>query len=154
MASKIKFISKGLGLIPYGVEAEQWLAKQPINSVVEGTFVKPRNIKFHGKFFAMLNVAYANYEWPTIETKWGTAKVSFDTFRKYVVAHAGHAEAYMTPSGEVRVTAKSLAFDEMDEDEFAQVYSDVLDYILQHYLANWTTGDMDHAINVMMGFTG
>ena len=59
----------------------------------------------------------------------------------------------MTPTGEVRVTAKSLAFDEMDNDEFEQVYSDVLDYILMHYLSNWTTGDMDHAVNVMMGFT-
>ena len=93
MASKIKFISKGLGLIPYGVEAEQWMEKQPMNSVIEGTFVKPRNIKFHGKFFAMLNVAYANYEWPTRNTKWGVAKVSFDDFRKFVVAHAGTCQS-------------------------------------------------------------
>ena len=65
---------------------------------------------------------------------------------------AGHYEAALTPHGEVRCTPKSISWSKMDESEFERLYSDVLDVILAEFLTNWRRGDIDHAVNQMMGF--
>ena len=140
------------GLVPADIAASEWLQRIGVGKPVNATVRQPRNGKFHRKFFAMLDVAYSNHEWPEIQTKWGSVRTSREMFRKYVIVKAGHYEPDLTPHGEVRVQPKSISFTKMDEDEFSQLYSDVLDVILAEFLTNWTTGDMDHAVEQMMGF--
>lgn len=150
--AKIQMTMTEHGLVPFGEEAEAWFNKQPIGSAMHGTITKIRNPRFHRKFFAMLNVAFKNYEWPKVETNYGRVTVSFDLFRDFVICKAGHYEAALTPLGEVRVRPKSIAWDQMDEDEFQKLYSDVLDHILMNYLDRWTGHDMEAAIQRMYGF--
>lgn len=140
------------GLVPADLNAAEWLQKIGLGKAIDATVKQPRNGKFHRKFFAMLDVAYSNHEWPEVETKWGRVRTSRKLFRKYVIVKAGHYEADLTPHGEVRAEPKSIAFSQMDEVEFSQLYSDVLDVILAEFLTNWSSGDMDHAVNQMMGF--
>lgn len=148
----LSFMRSPAGLVPADQEAADWFAKVRMGQAVNAQVRLPRNGKFHRLFFAMLNVAYANHDWPEIETKFGRVKCSAEMFRKYVIVKAGHYEADLTPHGEVRVVPKSIAWAKMDEAEFAKLYSDVLDVILREFLTNWTTGDMDHAVNQMLGF--
>ena len=42
---------------------------------------------------------------------------------------AGFYESYVNFKGEVRLEAKSLSFDKMNEEEFAQVYKGFLDVV-------------------------
>lgn len=140
------------GLVPSDAMAAEWFGKVKMGGAVNATVRQPRNGKFHRKFFAMLNSAYANHDWPDIQSQFGPVRTSFEMFREYVTVKAGHYEADLTPYGHIRARAKSINFAKMGEDEFERLYSDVLDVILSEFLTNWTTGDMDHAVNVMLGY--
>ena len=151
---KIRMIKGPSGLLPFDQEAAEWFDKVKIGQAVDAEFKLPRNAKFHRRFFAMLNVAFSNYDWPEVETKWGKAKCNFELFRKYVTVKAGHYEAALTPTGEVRAEPKSISWANMDEEQFRKLYSDVLDVILLEFLDNWTDSDMERAIEQMMSFAG
>lgn len=148
----IHLIKTPAGLAPSDAMAAEWFNKVPMGKHVNAKVTQPRNSKFHRKFFSMLNVAYSNHDWPDIESQFGPVRTSFEMFREYVTVKAGHYEADLTPQGHIRARAKSISFAKMDEAEFERLYSDVLDVILNEFLTNWTSGDMDHAVNVMMGY--
>ena len=80
----------------------------------------PRNVGFHRKFFAMLNVGHEN-------TK---LDMPFDTYRKYLLMKSGYFVAYTTPKG-VFYDARSISFAKMPQDEFEEVYSRVLDKMIE-----------------------
>ena len=80
----------------------------------------PRNLGFHKKFFAMLNIGHEN-------TK---LEMPFDTYRKYMTVKAGFFTAYQTPKG-LYYDPDSISFTSMEQDEFEEVYSRVLDKIIE-----------------------
>lgn len=148
----LSLVRLGAALVPSNQESTDWLSNLKLGQEVSAKVRLPRNGKFHRRFFAMLDVAYSNHDWPEIETKFGRVRTSPEMFRRYVTVKAGHYEADMTPHGEIRVVPKSIAWAKMDEAEFSQLYSDVLDVILAEFLTNWSSGDMDRAVEMMMGF--
>ena len=152
MAAEVHLVKALGGFVPSDANAKEWFDKVKSGQVVKAEIRVMRNGGFHRRFFAMLNVAYENHEWPEIETKWGKAKCSFDMFRKYVTVKAGHYEVDLTPQGEPRVVPASISWAKMDQPTFEKLYSDVLDVILQEFLTNWKRGDMDYAVNQMLGF--
>jgi len=79
----------------------------------------PRNIGFHKKFMALINIGCEN----------SSLNMPFDTYRKYMTIKAGYFNAYQTPKG-LYYEAMSLSFASMDDDQFADVYSKVLDKII------------------------
>lgn len=149
----LSFMRTPAGLVPADDRAAEWFAKVKMGQPVSASVKLPRNGKFHRKFFAMLDVAYSNHDWPEISTKWGNVRTSPEMFRKYVIVKAGHYEADLTPHGEIRVVPKSIAWAKMDDEEFSRLYSDVLNVILMEFLTNWTDGDMERAVHMMMGFS-
>lgn len=149
----LSFIRTPAGLAPADDAASTWFGKVKMGQPVYASVSLPRNGKFHRKFFAMLDVAYSNHDWPEINTKFGLVRCSPEMFRRYAIVKAGHYEADMTPHGEIRVVPKSISWAKMDEAEFSQLYSDVLNVILAEFLCNWTTGDMEKAVAMMMGFS-
>lgn len=148
----LSFMRTPAGLVPADTRAAEWFGKVRMGQPVTASVRLPRNGKFHRKFFAMLDVAYSNHDWPEIETKFGRVRTSPEMFRRYVIVKAGHYEADMTPHGEIRVVPKSISWAKMDDAEFSQLYSDVLDVILAEFLTNWSDGDMERAVQMMMGF--
>ena len=146
------FTKTPAGLVPADAIAAEWLVGVPTGKAVNANVRLPRNAHFHRKFFAMLNAAYANHEWPDVQSQFGPVKTSFEMFREYVTVKAGFYEMDMTPQGTIRARAKSIKFAKMDDEEFARLYSAVLDVILAEFLTNWTEGDMEHAVHVMLGF--
>ena len=80
----------------------------------------PRNIGFHKKFFAMLNIGHENT----------ALDMPFDVYRKYMTVKAGFFTAYQTPKG-VYYDPDSISFASMNQDEFEEVYSRVLDKVIE-----------------------
>lgn len=80
----------------------------------------PRNIGFHRKYFALLNVGYEN-------TK---LDLPFDSYRKYIIMKAGYFKAYQTPNG-VFYDAESISFAAMTEDVFEELYGRSMDVIIK-----------------------
>lgn len=140
------------GLSPSTDEAAEKLCMIKIGTPVNAKISRPRNGKFHRKFFSMLDVAFQNHEWPEVETKWGKATVSSELFRKYVIVKAGHYTASLTPKGEVRAEPKSISWANMDDEEFSRLYNDVLNVILKEFLTNWKNADMEKAVGILLGY--
>ncbi len=147
------FIRGANGLVPDGADAADWFAKVKPGARVAAKVSLPRNGKFHRKFFAMLNVAYANWDKPEVETPFGKASCSVEAFRNDVIVLAGHHELRCNTRGEWRLKAKSIKWAQMDEAEFETLYSDVVNVILARFLTNWTGDDMNAAVeNFILGF--
>lgn len=151
--AQVHLMKSPAGLVPSDAMAAEWFGKLKMGAPINAEVKQMRNGKFHRKFFDMLNTAYANHDWPEIETKFGKARTSFEMFRKYVTVKAGHYEVDLTPQGEPRVVPKSISWAKMDEAEFSDLYSDVLDVILAEFLTNWTAGDMETAVQMMLGYS-
>ncbi len=101
------------------------------------TFKRVRNYEFHKKFFALLNLAFDYWEPP--ENLVG--EKNFEQFRADIIILCGFYHQWIRLDGSTRVTAKSISFANMSEDEFEKLYAKAIDVIIKHALKNYT-GDM------------
>lgn len=93
------------------------------NEMIECEIKKKRNIKFHRKFFALMNMIYQNQE----------RYNNIDDLREDLTIEAGYFIKRENINGEVIKRAKSISFAKMDEHEFNNFYSAVLDEIVKHF---------------------
>ena len=90
---------------------EEAHAELPMNSVQRAKVYKPRNIKFHRKWFALLQVLFPNQEaWPT-----------FELFRRAIQRACGYCEVVNSQVFDV-----SIKFSKMDETEFRELFERTL----------------------------
>lgn len=78
----------------------------------------PRNYKFHKKFFALLNLGFANQD----------RYKDFTEYRTIKTMQAGFFKMIITDRGKVFIP-ESISFANMDELEFEKLYKTVLDII-------------------------
>ena len=120
-------------------------------------FIFPRNSKFHNKFFAMLNFAFDAWE-PDRKRKTykgRPVKKNFDLFREDILILAGFSEQTFNLRGEMKLKAQSISFANMDDEEFEQVYSAVVDVILQNVLSTYANREeLEDVVSRVMGFVG
>ena len=79
---------------------------------------QPRNIGFHKKYFALLNLCYENQE--TFN--------NIDDMREWLTLKAGYFRRVQTPTGTI-FKADSISFAKMDELSFGEYYNRVMDQI-------------------------
>lgn len=146
-------LMKGVGgaLLPADEQAKAVIEGWKLGQGVRAEVKRARNIDFHRKFFAMLNVAFEAWE-PAVEWKGEIVAKNFERFRKDLLILAGYADPVVNIRGEVRMEARSISFASMDEDEFERVYSAVADVILQRILTRYTRDDLDRVVNEILGF--
>ena len=108
------------GLVPLYPSDYDSKRKLKIGEVYEADIKNPRNVGFHKKFYALINLGHQNT----------SLDLPFDIYRKYVIMKAGFVNIYQTPKGNL-YEAQSIAFGSMDQDTFEEVYSRVLDIIIQ-----------------------
>ena len=87
---------------------------------VKGSITRPRNMKFHKKFFALLNLGFENQE----------QYEDFESFRAVVTMKAGFYKYITTEKGYIYLP-KSISFSKMEDFEFAELYDKVLDVLLK-----------------------
>ena len=96
--------------------------KIPVGETFEIDYKKPRNVKFHRKFFALIRLAFENQE----------AYKLIDSMREHLIIHAGYSyEETNFITGEIKIKAKSISFASMDEIEFSNLYESVKNVISQ-----------------------
>lgn len=139
-------------LVPADPQAVDFLAKLKLGAAVKVKVARMRNYQFHKKVFALLNLAFDAWE-PTEKTYKGEVIAkSFDQFRNDITVLAGYYETTVTLKGEVRLVARSLSFASMEQDEFEQLYSSLINVILQRILTQYTRDDLDNVIDQLMQF--
>lgn len=81
---------------------------------------------------------------------------SFDAYRSWVTVEAGYYDAIQLPDGTLRKHPRSIAFANMDETEFQQLYRAALD-VLWRWILSKTFRSQAEAENVaaqLIGFAG
>lgn len=86
-------------------------------------YSKPRNYKFHKKFFALINLVYQNQE----------RYNSIDHLRKDLTIASGFYEIRYGLHGEEITEAKSISFANMTEEEFSELYSAFVDTVVKYF---------------------
>ena len=95
--------------------------KIALNEPVEFEFTKKRNIKFHKKFFALLNLVFENQE----------LYINIEHLRKDLTISAGYYILRYNFEGVEITEAKSISFANMDEIEFSEFYNRVIDVVVK-----------------------
>jgi hypothetical protein len=127
------------GLVPlYDSDFEE-KKKLRIGEVYSCEIRRPRNYELHKKYFALIRMAYSNL--PEVY-----AYSSEEVFRKAVQVMAGYFEESYTMDGEKLISATSISFSSMDNDEFQLLYRSVLDVLLKHVFKGCTGEDIEENI--------
>lgn len=99
------------------------LKKFKVGDLLECEIRKPRNYKFHKKFFALLNLVYQNQE----------IYNNIDDLREDLTVASGFYESRNNLQNEPVKKAKSISFAKMSEDDFGKFYNSILDVIVNYF---------------------
>jgi hypothetical protein len=124
------------GLIPLYDSDHEEKKKLKLNEVYRADIVRPRNINFHKKYFALLNMTFQNQE-------------LFDcpeNMRKEIIKYAGYYKEYITLKGEKEYRSKSISFAKMSQDEFEELYKSSMTVILKYILNESTKEELESEI--------
>jgi len=113
---EIYLIKTGFGLRGWTPEDEDKIRKIKANDVVKCELTKPRNVLFHRKFFALLQLTFEN------QTKYS----NLEDLLIEVKLKVGHYQEYITASGQIVYIPKSISFGAMDEYEFSEFFNKAL----------------------------
>lgn len=142
-------IKNGAGYLQPADEASQeYLKKMKVGDPCSVKLVRQRNLKFFRKWWALVGIAYDWWEpglaypdrtlrkFPNL-----TPEKNLDRFRKDITILAGFYEQHFRLNGDLRIEAKSLKFDKMDEDEFDKLYDATIQVVLNHIASQDYTED-------------
>jgi len=128
-----------------------------INTLSDGetfkcSFSRPRNIKFHRKYFALLDILYELFSPAPVDYKGSPVLKNRERFRKDIAIACGHYDLVVNLKGEVRAEAKSISFASMDEVAFSQLYSLTIDYGLQKIAIDKTRDELEAWVQSIIDF--
>lgn len=144
-------------LAPIDAEATELLAKLKLGKPVWLDLVRARNPAFHRKYFALLKVAFDNWEPPAVaDGPWEgfVPEKDFDSFRRDIAIAAGFYEVQVSITGRAKVMAKSISFDRMGEDAFERLYSNTINVLLRMVLPGRTEKQLREWVDTLMRFDG
>ena len=147
----------GYSLVPANEKTVNSLQKLKTGQVVHGKFKVMRNPKFHNKFMALVRFLFDQWEPGEFQDpRWKGIKPekSFERFRKDLIILAGHYEASYRLDGSVRIEAKSISFSNMSEEEFEQLYSNIINVGLTRILpSSYTSEKVKEIIDQLLAFS-
>lgn len=116
--------STGGVLTPADHESAEVMQKVSDGGTIILEYKPKRNYQFHKKMFALLKLILSNtdkYE-------------NMTDLLTEMKLKAGHYQEHITTKGNVIYVPKSIAFDEMDEAEFSQLYSKFIDIAMKDFV--------------------
>ncbi len=119
---KITLIKTLNGTFKLAYNSDYNLAKKvPLNEPIVFEWSKPRNLRFHKKFFALLNMVYENQEQYN----------NIEHLRKDLTISAGYYDLRFNIEGVEVQEAKSISFAKMDDLEFSEFYNRIVDVVVK-----------------------
>jgi len=97
-----------------------------------------RNPQFHRKVFAFFGFCFEHWSGDQAGLENMDEASQFDRFRKDLTILAGYFEQTVRLNGEFRTEAKSLAYGNMEQDEFEKVYNALIKAALKHIFGKTT----------------
>lgn len=125
----------GLLLPAFDTEAER-LERFKSGFIFPVEIKQTRNPGFHGKVFSFLQFCFEHWSADQTDARFKTSAAQFDTFRKNLTVLAGYRDITFTIDGRTRVEPKSLSFANMEQGEFEECYSALINAAIQHIFGN------------------
>lgn len=125
----------GSTLEPIDDNGRELLTKFGAGTVVKAEITKPRNIRFHRKFFAMLNLVFQNQD----------HYKSLDDLLDVCKLRIGHVRVIETKHGIERIPA-SISFANMDDTGFSNFYDRVVQWVLTEVIPGLRHSDLDEEV--------
>lgn len=107
--------------------SREYAAKIKLGEDLKFKFSKPRNLKFHKKFFAMLNLVLQNQD----RIDYSTTEQGLDRLL-FAVMYVLKRGTFWGRNKE-HFERASISFANMGEIEFGQLYTETLDVCLKHF---------------------
>lgn len=127
--SMIKSI--GGALVPADDLQAEKLKKFDNFTMYEVDIKQRRNPAFHGLVFAFFKFCFEHWDGQTVHEHVSNHE-QFDRFRKDLTILAGFYDQTVRLNGDMRLEAKSLAFGAMDEAEFKECYTALINAVCKH----------------------
>lgn len=140
------------GFIPVDDLSVEIAEEIPYNTEYKAVLSRPRNYKFHQKFFVLLDVAFNLWDVEDIEFQSYIVKKNKEYFRKQIIIKCGYFTVNIDLNKRVRLEAKSISFANMEEDDFAKLYDTAINVILSDVLTNYTKEDLNEQVNRILRF--
>ena len=129
-------------LFPSTTTDFEYFRKKKPGTVLKAKISEPRNGKYHRLYFGLLTVALRNQEKYEV----------FDDFRIECQIKAGHYKEHITLEGEIIYRPLSIAYENLDNDEFIDLYEQVLRVILKFFLKGTDERALHEEIQKYLGF--
>ena len=129
---KILVVRKLNGLYPTDESGEAVIRKFASGEVISVEVTRPRNVAFHRKLFAMLNIVLENQD----------HFKSVDDLLELTKLRTGHCHTVLTKAGEVKIT-DSISFAAMDQDAFNDFYQRSCAWVCEEVIPGLSQQDLD-----------
>jgi len=135
-------VKKDYGFFPVNDNDLEVCKKFVEGEVYRCEIKKPRNIKFHRKFFALLQYVFENQD------KYDNA----EDLRVEIELKAGNYTEHITTKGKMIYIPKSIAFEKMDNIEFEKLYNKAVDVILKDFIIGDTKENIEAQVQDILAF--
>lgn len=149
----VYLIKKNGFLIPSSECDQENIALMTDGKTYKCEFSSPRNIKFHRRYFALLDVLFNIFDPEPVSHKGELAIKNRERFRKDIAIATGHYELVISIKGECKAEAKSISFASMDETQFSELYSRTIDYGLLRIAKGKTKAEIDNWVAQIIEFS-
>jgi len=146
-------------LVPCDQDAAEFVRKLKLGEETRVKITKARNIRFHRKYFALLQYAFDCFEPEDVEipqhlsVRGIVPEKNFERFRKDLIILAGYHHATVRVNGDIQIEADSIAFGNMSEDTFAELYQKTIDVVLKYVLKNFTEEELRVTVDGLLEFS-
>ena len=113
------------------------------NSIGDGEIVvcdldDKRKLRFHRKYFALLNFVFEN-----MSEEMRERMPSVDILRSEIMRLMGKVEIYYTTDNKRVLVAQSISFANMGQKRFESIYSETIDICLKYFLPEVNRADFE-----------
>ena len=131
-------VTPDYGLIPIDPEGIKYVYNRKIGQELSCDVKIVRNYENLQRFFVLVNITFDMQD--HFEEK--------EAYRYWLIMKAGYFDTIIAPNGNTIYKAKSIAFESMNENEFREVFSAVIDVFLKQF----GTGQTENDILQVIGF--
>lgn len=132
------------GLYPIDESGEDAVRQFGLREILSVEVKRPRNLAFHRRLFAMLQIILKNQEYYK----------SIDDLLDVCKLRIGHCRTIQTKDGEVRIPS-SISFAAMDDIAFADFYDRASVWVVSEVIPGLSRTGLDEEVEAqLMGFGG
>ncbi len=136
-------------------DGEKFFRASKVGKVFKCKISEIRNYKYHQKLITLFSMMHDILPAPAdveFMDRTITPEHTFDNTRRYLTVKAGYYSVNGYPDGSVRVEAKSISFANMDQDEFENLYSSVINACLKVLPETWDEENLRETANEILRY--